>query len=164
VSWALNWLWNDPDITLVLSGMNEDNQLEENLSLAEAALPNNFSDPQLQAIADVKEEFNKSYKIPCTGCNYCMPCPVKINIPACFEAYNKSYAVGRGAGVYAYMMTVGALGEFPHYASDCSDCGKCVKECPQNIDITKDLKAVKRRLQIPGMKKIMPLMSKMMAR
>jgi len=164
VSWALNWLWNDPDITLLLSGMSEQTQLEENAALAEVALPNSFSDAQLQAIQDVKAEFNKSYKIPCTGCNYCMPCSKKINIPACFEAYNTSYAINRRRGMFGYLTSVGALAEFPRYASDCSSCGKCISECPQNIDIPKELKNVKRRLQIPGIKIIAKLIGKRMTR
>ncbi|MDR1688910.1 MAG: aldo/keto reductase [Clostridiales bacterium] len=164
VSWAFNWLWNDPDITLLLSGMNENSQLDENLALAEAALPNSFSNAQLQTIQDIKDIFNRSFKVPCTGCNYCMPCPKKINIPACFAAYNESYALSFGAGIYAYMMSAGAMGEFPHYASDCVNCGKCAKQCPQRIEIPKQLKNVRRRLQLPGIKKIMPFASKLMAR
>ena len=164
VSWALNWLWNDPDITLLLSGMSTDAQLEENLALAEVALPNSFSEAELQTIQDVKTVFNKSYKIPCTGCNYCMPCSKKINIPACFEAYNTSYAINRMRGMFGYLTSVGALAEFPHYASDCSSCGKCISECPQNIDIPKELKNVKRRLQIPGIKTIVKLAGKRMTK
>ena len=164
VSWALNWLWNDPDITLLLSGMSDDEQLEENLALAEVALPNSFSDAHLQTIQEVKKVFNMSYKIPCTGCNYCMPCTKKINIPACFEAYNASYATTRRKGMFWYLTSVGVLAGTPRYASDCSNCGKCISECPQNINIPKELKNVKRRLQPPGMKKIVQIVGKSMTK
>ena len=164
VSWALNWLWDDPDITLLLSGMSDDKQLEENLALADVALPNSFSEAHFQTIQSVKEVFNQSYKIPCTGCNYCMPCPMKINIPACFEAYNTSYATNIAKGMFWYLTSSGGMSESPHYASDCSGCGKCVSECPQNIDIPKELKNVRRRLHFPGMKKIVSLASKRMTK
>ena len=162
VSWALNWLWNDSDITLLLSGMSDDKQLEENLTLAENALPNSFSEAELQTIQDVKTVFNKSYKVQCTGCNYCMPCPKKINIPACFEAYNTSYAISRVMGMFGYLTSIGGMTESPHYASDCVSCGKCISECPQNIDIPNELKNVKRRLHFPGMKKMVSFVSKRM--
>ncbi|MCL1874358.1 MAG: aldo/keto reductase [Clostridiales bacterium] len=162
--WALRFVWNEPDVVLLLSGMNEISQLEENLSLVETALPRSLTDPEKQAILTVRSVFKKSYKIPCTGCNYCMPCPQKINIPACFETYNASYQIKRGAATNAYIVTTGALGELPHYASDCTACGKCISQCPQQIEIPAQLKSVRRRLQFPGMKALMPLVSKMMAR
>ena len=163
VSWALRFVWSEGGVTLLLSGMNQITQLEENLVLAENALPGNFTDAELKTIEEVKAEFHKSYKIPCTGCNYCMPCPQKINIPACFESYNNSFALGFGAGIYQYLTSVGGLGNVPHFASDCVECGKCESHCPQQIKIRRQLKTVRRRLQLPGFKIMLALIRKIMS-
>jgi predicted aldo/keto reductase-like oxidoreductase len=150
VSWALRWLWNHSEVTVLLSGMNDPSQLEENLRLADASAPGMLSTEEIQTVEKVVKVFNESYKIPCTGCNYCMPCPKKINIPGFFSAYNASYAIGRSTGIMQYMTSSDALGKESHFASDCIECGKCEKHCPQGIKIRNELKAVKRRLQVPG--------------
>lgn len=147
VGWAFNWLWNQPEVTLLLSGMNDPSQLAENVRLADQAIPGMLGDPELKVIQAVVAEFNKSYKIPCTGCNYCMPCPQGINIPACFAAYNTSYAIGRGSGFYHYVLSCGGLTDHPHFSSSCVSCGKCQKNCPQRIPISESLKLVQKRLQ-----------------
>jgi predicted aldo/keto reductase-like oxidoreductase len=91
---------------------------------------------------------NASYKIPCTGCNYCMPCPQNINIPACFAAYNISYTVGFLSGFQHYITSIGATDPRKNYApSNCKECGKCEKKCPQRIPIIKSLKNVTGRLE-----------------
>jgi len=102
-----------------------------------------------EAVIDsVIKAFNDSYKIPCTGCNYCMPCPFKVNIPGCFAAYNMSYAVGRMAGLTQYITSTGALDLSKNYvASQCKKCGKCEKHCPQHISIVDSLANVKRRME-----------------
>jgi predicted aldo/keto reductase-like oxidoreductase len=162
--WALRFVWNESGVTLLLSGMNQMSQLEENTAICGNALPGSFTESDQKTIDDIKTVFNKSYRIPCTGCNYCMPCPKKINIPACFESYNTSFALGLGAGLYNYMVSVGFLGSIPHYASDCAQCGACESKCPQNIKIQKQLKTLRRRLELPGMKLVRPLVRKMMAK
>lgn len=160
VSWALRWIWNHPEVTVILSGMNEMTQLEENLKLADCSTPGMLTDSELETIDKVVEVFNKSYKIPCTGCNYCMPCPRKINIPACFAAYNASFAVDKSTGILQYITSTNGLSNDSHFVSDCVECGKCESHCPQGIKIRKELKTVKRRLQLPGMKFILSIVSK----
>ncbi len=150
VSWGLGWLWNQPEVTVVLSGMSEAAQLEENLKLAEGADPDAFGEPEQQTIQKVIELFNEGDKVRCTGCNYCMPCPKGINIPASFAAYNTSYNIGWGTGVKHYMIAAGVMGERPHFAGDCVGCGKCEKHCPQGIEIRRKLVSVKRRFEFPG--------------
>ncbi|MCC8022677.1 MAG: aldo/keto reductase [Clostridiales bacterium] len=152
VSWALRWLWNQPEVTLLLSGMNAPAQLEENVRLAQEARPGMVGDEETQVLEQVVDIFNQSYKIPCTGCNYCMPCPKGINIPACFSAYNTSYAVDWMTGISQYVIGSGAMSDQAHYVSDCVECGKCESHCPQGIAIRRGLKSVRRRLQVPGMK------------
>jgi len=157
-SWALNWLWNQREVTLLLSGMNASAQIEENLKLADMSEPGMFTDSDALTVKEAAEVINKTYKIHCTGCNYCMPCPMKINIPDCLAAYNSSYAVGWTTGVAQYLVTAGVASKTPHYASDCTQCGACEKNCPQKIAIRKELKRIKRRLQLPGTKLVPKLM------
>jgi predicted aldo/keto reductase-like oxidoreductase len=150
--WAFRWLWNQPEVTVVLSGMNTQEQLTENLELADTAVPGMFTEQEEATIEKVVDIFNASYKVRCTGCNYCMPCPQGINIPGCFGAYNTSYAIGWLTGEIQYMTFSASGGEHGHFAGDCVSCGKCEKHCPQHIAIRKELKAVKRRLELPGVK------------
>ena len=82
-----------------------------------------------------------------------MPCPQGINIPACFTAYNQSFVVGRMTGIIQYLTGVGAASGSLHLASDCVNCGACVKKCPQHIPVPDELKNVSRRLQPAGMGK-----------
>ncbi|NYB73783.1 aldo/keto reductase [Sedimentibacter hydroxybenzoicus DSM 7310] len=146
--WAFRWLWNQPEITVVLSGMNAAAQLEENLKIASCAVPNMLTEAETAVFQLVVEAFNNSYKIPCTGCNYCMPCPHKVNIPGCFAAYNMSYAVGRFSGFNQYMTSTGATDPSKNYAaSQCRKCGKCEKHCPQQIPIIQSLQSVKKRME-----------------
>ena len=145
--WGFRWLWNQPEVTVVLSGMNDMAQLEANCAAADAAHSGCLSLEELAAYEVVREEFGASYKVACTGCNYCMPCPQGISIPACFSAYNTSYAVSWFTGAFGYYTSVGAAGANAHLASDCVECGACVRKCPQHIDIPRELKAVRRRLQ-----------------
>lgn len=145
--WGLRWLWNQPEVTVVLSGMNDPAQMDGNCRAAQDATPGCLSIDEQAAYEVVCEEFKKSYKVPCTGCNYCMPCPKGISIPACFAAYNTSYSIGWVTGMYSYLTTVGANSVDFHLASHCIECGTCKKKCPQHIDIPEELKAVRKRLQ-----------------
>ena len=146
-TWGLRWLWDQPEVTVVLSGMNAPAQMEGNCAAADAATPGCLSLDERAAYEVVREEFGKSYKVPCTGCNYCMPCPKGISIPACFAAYNTSYSIGWMTGMFGYLTSVGANGADVHLVSDCVECGACKKKCPQHIDIPEELKAVRKRLQ-----------------
>ena len=148
VGWSLKWIWNQPEVTMLLSGMNAPEQLNENIKLAEESEPNMWSTPELTTVQEVVKIFNESYKIPCTGCNYCMPCPQNIDIPGCFAAYNTSYAIKKSLGLQQYMMNTGAINQKnPAYASTCIKCGKCESHCPQNIQIRDSLELVTKRLE-----------------
>ena len=153
-AWAMRWLWNQPEVTVVLSGMNSMAQLDENIQTAEAALPGCLDDGEQAVFPQVINIFRESYKIPCTGCNYCMPCPRGVNIPGCFAAYNTSYAMGWTAGIQQYLTSVNVADpNSTSNARSCSACGKCVKQCPQNIDVPAQLKRVSRRLE-PGIMRL----------
>lgn len=161
VSLALRWLWDQPEVTVVLSGMSTEEQLLDNIAIADDATPGCLTEAEQATLDRVLALFNESFRVPCTGCNYCMPCPKGINIPSLFNAYNTSYSVNWLTGAKNYFMSVGALGTDAHYASDCVECGACVRKCPQQIAIPKELKNVRRRLQPPATKTIMQVVSKM---
>jgi len=147
-AWALRWLWNQKAVTVVLSGMNDDAQLDENLKTAVDSLPDMFTEKETDVFSFVAEAFNTFYKVPCTGCNYCMPCPKNVNIPGCFAAYNMSYAVGMISAVQLYATSTGGFSPQKNYsASQCVKCGACEKQCPQHIEISNELEKVKKRME-----------------
>ena len=131
---------------MLLSGMNEISQLTENVALAAASQAGSMSEEEFLVVNKAAEAFSATYKIPCTGCNYCMPCPVKINIPDSFMAYNASYSMGRFTGIQLYATTSGGF-EKAFALTDCTKCGKCTKQCPQEIDIVARLKDVRKRME-----------------
>jgi len=160
--WAFGWLWNQKEVTVVLSGMSSARIMESNLRSADRFRP--LTDQELSIYADVAEVFKKSYKINCTGCNYCLPCPKGINIPSCFSAYNTSYAHGLIAGIILYGTSIAVLTKKPVSPRTCSECGRCEGMCPQNLPIRVNLKKVARRLEpFPvrwGMKLVRRVMSR----
>jgi predicted aldo/keto reductase-like oxidoreductase len=147
-AWALRWLWNQKEVTVVLSGMNEGTQLEENIETAKDAIPGMLTTGEEKTFESVIKTINASYKIPCTGCNYCIPCPHKVNIPGCFAAYNVSYTAGMISGLQQYLTSTGAIDPQKNYsAGRCHECGACEKKCPQHISIIKSLKKVSKRME-----------------
>ena len=147
-AWGLRWLWNQKEVTVVLSGMNDRTQLENNIETAENTLPDMLTPAENETYESVLKIIEAAYKIPCTGCNYCMPCPQNVNIPGCFAAYNASYAVGMVSGITQYVTSTGLLDPQKNYtASNCIECKACEKKCPQHIPISKSLKDVKKRME-----------------
>ncbi len=148
---ALRWVWNHPEVTVVLSGMNTQEQLAQNVEIAETAFPGLLHESEKAAIDAARKNIAENYKVPCTGCGYCLPCPKGVNIPMCFAAYNTSFAHGWYQGMHQYITASGAMVGDAHFASDCVRCGACAEKCPQHIQIPDELTSVKRRLQIPGL-------------
>jgi predicted aldo/keto reductase-like oxidoreductase len=159
--WALRWVWNHPEVTVVLSGMNDENHIAENLKTCEDALPGSMSDAELATVEKVAASYRSLIKVGCTGCAYCMPCPSGVNIPMCFAQYN-DYHMGNNLmarGFYG-MMLMGGMGTKAD-ASLCISCGKCAKACPQHIAIPSELKNVNRTLGGLRTKILMPLVRMM---
>jgi predicted aldo/keto reductase-like oxidoreductase len=147
-AWALRWLWNQPEVTVVLSGMNELSQVEENISTARIAVPHMLTNTEKETCESVIKIVEATYKVPCTGCNYCLPCPQNVNIPACFAAYNASHTVGMISGFHLYTTSTGLLNPHKNYAaSNCKACGACEKKCPQHIPVSRSLKKVTKRME-----------------
>jgi uncharacterized protein len=151
--WALRWVWNHPEVAVVLSGMNEEAQVEENLKTANKAYPNSLTEAELQLVKRVEQKYRQLTKIGCTGCQYCMPCPSGVNIPECFDIYNNLHMFGNVDGakfLYAIRMSGAFTDTEPGgFASMCIECGQCMEKCPQSLEIPDLLKAVAEELEGP---------------
>ncbi len=146
--WGLRWVWNHPEVTVVLSGMNEEKQVAENIKTAETALPCSMKPDELATIKIVAESFKRLMKVQCTGCEYCMPCPFGVNIPRNFSAYNDYCMFGdeqHSRVMYGMMLMGGLMGKRAD-ASLCQECKQCMERCPQHIDIPERLKSVSKDL------------------
>lgn len=143
--WGLRWVWNHPEVTVVLSGMSAMEQVRENLACAEQGAANSLTPGELAVIEKMRETFASRVKIPCTGCRYCMPCPNSVDIPSCFTYYNQAYAYDakeKAAGVYLWALSGAFTGGVPGYASCCVECGECEEKCPQHLSIREYLRDV----------------------
>ncbi|MCR5421268.1 MAG: aldo/keto reductase [Lachnospiraceae bacterium] len=146
--WALRWLWDQEAVSVILSGMNSMEMLDENIRIANEVSINTFT-PDDQAVLDkAKAAINKKIKIPCTGCAYCMPCPFGVDIPGSFHCLNTSYTDNYYVGIKEYLMCT-AMKTQKSNASLCRECGRCESHCPQSISIRKELKRVKKRFENP---------------
>ncbi len=143
--WGLRWLWDQPQVTCVLSGMNSIDQVKENIRIASDALPGHFNQDDFALISSIKQEINSKMKVGCTGCRYCMPCPKGVDIPATFKCYNDMYIEKKSSGRKEFYQTVGLRKE-PALPTQCVSCGKCESHCPQHIAIRKELAAASKEL------------------
>lgn len=157
--WGLRWLWNQKEVTVVLSGMNDIEQVKENVRIASDAKIDSFTKEDYELIDKVRNEINKKVKVPCTGCAYCMPCPHGVDIPTCFGAYNASYTQGWYVGIKTYFMCT-SMKKNKTNASQCKSCGACEKKCPQHIEIRKELKKVKHHMEGPIYKLVVKFANK----
>ena len=156
--WALRWVWNHPEVTLVLSGMNNELHIDENLRVVGEAFPNSLSQPELILVARVRDTYQRLMKVHCTGCGYCMPCPAGVDIPGCFALYNAHCLFPHDASArFHYMSRHGGLLSNVSYAGLCRECGKCVKICPQHIPVPARLREVSQEMD-GRMRFIVPLL------
>ena len=146
VVWALRWLFDQPELTLILSGMSTLDQLMENASVADEVMPGAINEEERAVYRDVVAKLRKTTLIPCTSCGYCMPCPKGVDIPACFSCYNASRVFRRIPGIKQYVQVTGQWTPTRGDASKCIGCGKCEQLCPQGLAISSELRAVRRRL------------------
>ncbi|MBD5445605.1 MAG: aldo/keto reductase [Lachnospiraceae bacterium] len=145
---AFKWLYDQPEVTCVLSGMNSMEMVEQNLKTASESHEGCMTDSDKALVELVKKEIDKSVKVGCTGCGYCMPCPKGVDIPGTFRCYNAMYSEGKRSGRMDYLQYT-ALRKDTSSASQCVQCGKCEKHCPQHIEIRKELKNASGELETP---------------
>ena len=143
---AFRWLWDQPEVTCVLSGMNSLEMVEENCRIASEVCVGEFTEEDQALIGQIREAINEKIKVPCTGCGYCMPCPQGVDIPGAFRCYNTMYMESKKAGRHEYFQVV-SLRKEPAFPSQCVACGKCEKHCPQHIRIIEELKQADKALR-----------------
>lgn len=146
--WAFHWLWNQPEVTTVLSGMNSIEMVKENILSANKAKKKSFTNSDFKLFEKVKCEINKNIKVGCTGCGYCMPCPFGVDIPGTFRCYNEMYTEKKSIGRHEYIMCT-IFRQKPSSASLCKKCGKCESHCPQHLNIRKELINARKELETP---------------
>ena len=146
--WAFKWLWNQPEVTVVLSGMNSMEMVKDNIENASASFVGELSKEDEDMLQSVVNAINAKMKVGCTGCGYCMPCPKNVDIPGAFAHYNRKYAEGWFPAMKEHIMCT-ALRKTPTSILNCVGCGKCEKHCPQNIPIREKLDEAKKELETP---------------
>ncbi|MDY9924627.1 aldo/keto reductase [Methanobacterium sp.] len=141
--WALRYLWDIPEISVVLSGMNTRGQLKENLETAADGLPHSLTSEELKIMEEVKQVYQGKISVECSRCGYCMPCPSGINIPQCFSYLNQAEMLEDYSEVknqYYFML------KDTQRAGNCLECGLCEELCSQHINIREELRKVEKKM------------------
>lgn len=144
-AWALLWLWHHPEVTVVLSGMNEEAHIDENIALADQGRTGVLASTELVLVTQAADTYRELMKVGCTGCGYCTPCPSDVAIPICFELYNNLHMFNQPDAAkfgYAIRMSGDLTSGISGYASQCVECGECLDKCPQQIPIPEILAQV----------------------
>ena len=144
--WGLRWLWNQPEVTVVLSGMNSREMVLENIRTACDVTLGEQGEREAALYAEVVKAINENIKVGCTACGYCQPCPMGVDIPGTFALYNSYYAESSTAAKWDYVKCT-TLRKNSTAASQCIGCGKCEKHCPQGISIREELKNAQKVLE-----------------
>ena len=139
VEWAFRWLCNHPQVATVLSGLTSVEQVKDNLRIFDTVEPGCMSKEELELIDKVRDAYNSRIKVGCTGCAYCMPCPMGVDIPGSFSAWNNASlygGLGKGNADYKRLEEEGKA------PTQCVECGACMQVCPQHLEIPELLKKV----------------------
>lgn len=146
--WGLRWLWDQPQVTVVLSGMNSMEMLRENVRIASDVRAGELGEAEFALYRQVIDIINRRMKVPCTGCGYCMPCPAGVDIPGVFRCYNERYTDNYYTGMKEYFMCTTMRAKHSG-ASQCVRCGKCESHCPQQIPIREKLAEAAGKMESP---------------
>ena len=149
--WGLRWLWDQKEVTVVLSGMGHMDMLRENIRVASETAIGSLTGEEMSLYAQVVQAINENVKVGCTGCGYCQPCPKGVDIPGTFAAYNRWCGEEKFGGFMDYLKCT-TLRKNATAASNCVGCGKCEQHCPQGIAIRKELKEAQKALETPAYK------------
>lgn len=144
--WAFRWLWDQEEVTCVLSGMNSLEMVEENVRSASEASAHCITETERETYRKIVAAINENMKVGCTGCRYCMPCPHGVDIPGTFAAYNRLGSDGYWKALTEYFMTTGVRKDNTGPAN-CIGCGLCERHCPQAIPIRQELANAKKALE-----------------
>lgn len=140
LEWAFNYLWDKKEVNCVLSGMSNLEQVKQNTALADKSETSILTKEDQNILKEVQEEYKKLKNIPCTECQYCMPCPFGVYIPKCFKEYNLDKISGSSNNSLQYRFHM----HDDRKAHNCTQCGKCIALCPQSINIPEQLKIVEK--------------------
>lgn len=143
---GLRWLWNQPEVTCVLSGMNSEEMVNENIRIASKTEPGHLTEEDMEIVAQIRQIIRQREKVGCTGCRYCMPCPKGVDIPGNFHYYNLMYMEKKSSARKEFARNMGLRKE-PGFATQCVGCGLCEKHCPQHLPIRQKLKEADRDLR-----------------
>ncbi len=143
VEWAFRWLCNHPQIATVLSGCNEEAQIDDNLRIFDTVAPGIMTEEELKLMDDVRAAYLARTKIGCTGCRYCMPCPNGVNIPGTFSAWNNVSLYNVDPRHDWGLNQIRQKGETPE---NCVACGACEAACPQHLGIIESLQTAWKEL------------------
>lgn len=146
--WGLRWLWNQKEVTVVLSGMNSKKMVAENIRTASQVQVGEQGPEEKALYERVVNAINDSKKVGCTGCGYCRQCPKGVDIPGVFAAYNRYYGESKFNALSDYVKCT-TLRKNSTAASNCIGCGKCEQHCPQGIAIREELKNAQKVLEGP---------------
>ena len=143
---AFRWLWDQKEVTCVLSGMNSLDMIKENLTTAQVTNPGSLTPEDRGVYTKVVAAINENMKVGCTGCRYCMPCPKGVDIPGTFAAYNRMASDGYWKALTEYFMITGVRKDYTG-PGNCIGCGKCEQHCPQHLPIRQELKNARKALE-----------------
>lgn len=143
---GLRWLWNQPEVTCVLSGMNSEEMVNENIRIASKTEPGHLTEEDMEIVARIRQIIRQREKVGCTGCRYCMPCPKGVDIPGNFHYYNLMYMEKKSSARKEFARNMGLRKE-TGFATQCVGCGLCEKHCPQHLPIRQKLKEADRDLR-----------------
>jgi len=149
--WGLRWLWNQKEVTVVLSGMNSMEMVAENIRTASHVRIGEQGEREAALYAEVVNAINEKMKVGCTACGYCQPCPKGVDIPGTFALYNSYYAESPRKARWDYVKCT-TLRKNSTAASQCIGCGKCEQHCPQGISIRAELKNAQKVMETPSYK------------
>ena len=143
---ALQWLWDQPEVSVVLSGMSAMEQVDENLVSAEKSDIETLNSKNYELINKIRDKFFELSPIPCTKCNYCLPCPNGVVIPRNFDIYNDGVIFDNLKEAAALYFRLGSFFGEGFMAKSCVQCGVCEEKCPQKIQISKWMPRVHEEL------------------
>ena len=144
--WGLRWLWDQKEVTVVLSGMNSEQMVAENIHAASEARVGDLTAEDHQLLAGVVKAINATVKVGCTACGYCQPCPKNVDIPGAFASWNRYHTEDKKSAKWEYLRCT-LFRKNPTAAGNCIGCGKCERHCPQGIEIRKELDNARRDLE-----------------
>jgi uncharacterized protein len=146
-AWAFYWLWDQPEVSVTISGMHQMSDVEENLALADGAEVGKLTAKDHELVREARKAYAGLAPIPCTQCEYCLPCPSGVKIPTIFEIYNDATAYDAwGHARWAYNNPLKPEAR----ADNCVECGECEEACPQNIKIIEWLATAHEKLAEPA--------------